>query len=186
MPPRQTYPPEKLSSAMEAIRNGMPIREASRTFGVPRGTLQDRLHLRVPEGPRKMGPDSILNKAEEAALVDWCQKLTKCGFPLKADNLLNTVQAIVKADGRPNPFVNGRPGKKWLKSFFRRNPSLSVRTAEEISKGRAVITEEYIRKWFQDLKQFLKNHDALDILDDPKRIFNGDETSFMLCNISVR
>lgn len=179
--PIHSYPPEKLSSAMEAIRNGMPIREASRTFGVPRGTLQDRLHLRVPEGPRKMGPDSVLNKTEEAALVDWCQNLSICGFPLKADNLLNTVQAIVLADGRPNPFTNNRPGKKWLKAFFRRNNSLSIRSAEAISKGRAVITEEYIRKWFHDLKDFLTNQDALDILVDPRRIYNGDETSFMIC-----
>lgn len=49
------------AQALDAIRNGMKIKEASRFYGVPPGTIQDRLHLRVPEGPRKMGPDYILS-----------------------------------------------------------------------------------------------------------------------------
>lgn len=28
---------------------------------------------------------------------------------------------------------------------------------------------------------FKKKHDALDVVDDPKNLFNGDETSFMIC-----
>lgn len=175
------YPEEKLTQALDAIRNGMSIREASRTFSVPRGTLQDRLHLRVPEGPRRMGPESVLNKHEEAEIATWLKNLAICGFPIKPDNLLNTVQQIMVEDGRPNPFVNGRPGKKWLSSFFRRNKSISMRTPEAISKGRAIITEENIRKWFVNLNDYLAKIQALDVIEDPTRIFNGDETSFMLC-----
>ena len=54
------YSEDKPIQALAAIRNGMPIRQASRNYGVPRDTIVDRLHLRVPEGPRKMGPDSVL------------------------------------------------------------------------------------------------------------------------------
>ncbi|CAH0721510.1 unnamed protein product, partial [Brenthis ino] len=175
------YPEDKLTQALDAIRNGMKIREASRLYSVPRGTLQDRLHFRVPEGPRKMGPDSILSKSEETEIANWLITLADCGFPLKSDNLLNTVQNIMIEDGRPNPFTNGRPGKKWLQSFFRRNPLLSLRTPEAISKGRAIITEESIRKWFDNLKKYLISIEALDLLEDPQRIFNGDETSFIIC-----
>lgn len=108
--PIHRYKEEQLSEAMAAIRNGMKIREASRVFGVPRGTLQDRLHLRVPEVPRKMGPNSVLTKEEETALKDWCIALAKCGFPLKCEDLLNTVHNIISEENRPNPFVNNRPG----------------------------------------------------------------------------
>ncbi|EFA01476.1 hypothetical protein TcasGA2_TC007025 [Tribolium castaneum] len=46
-----------VARALQAIReNHLGIREASRKYGVPRGTIQDRLHGRVKEGPRKMGP----------------------------------------------------------------------------------------------------------------------------------
>lgn len=84
-------------------------------------------------------------------------------------------------DGRPNPFINGRPGKKWMNSFFKRNESISMRTPEAISKGRAVITKESIIKWFEKLTDYLTQIQALDVLEDPKRVLNGDETSFMLC-----
>lgn len=159
----------------------MTIRAASRTYGVPRGTLQDRIHLRVPEGPRRMGPESILNKYEEAEIATWLKDLAMCGFPKKPDNLLNSVQQMMIEDGRPNPFINGRPGKKWMNSFFKRNESISMRTPEAISKGRAVITKESIIKWFEKLTDYLTQIQALDVLEDPKRVLNGDETSFMLC-----
>ncbi|KAJ8961313.1 hypothetical protein NQ314_005962, partial [Rhamnusium bicolor] len=111
--------------------------------GVPRGTLQDRLHSRVPEGPRKMGPDSVLSKEEEITIANWCINLAKY-------------------DKRPNPFVNNRPGKKWYTSFLKRNPALSHRTPESISKGRTC-------------------GGASNILNDPERILNEDETNFILC-----
>ncbi|KAI8127236.1 Tigger transposable element-derived protein 1 [Lucilia cuprina] len=118
---------------------------------------------------------------KKTVLKKWCKDLAKCGFPLKPEDLINTVQAIIKEDQRPTPFLNGRQGRKWYMGFLKRHPSLSLREAEGISKGRAVITEEYIKKWFNELKTFLTEQNALDVLDDPSRIFNGDETSFSLC-----
>ncbi|CAG9575401.1 unnamed protein product [Danaus chrysippus] len=75
----------------------------------------------------------------------------KCGFPLKRDDLLSTVHNIISEDKRPNPFVNNRPGNKWYQSFLRRNPELSERTPENISNGRAAVTEAGIWKWFAEL-----------------------------------
>ncbi|XP_065363191.1 uncharacterized protein LOC135956584 [Calliphora vicina] len=128
-----------------------------------------------------MGPQTVLSDSEEKRLVKWCQDLAKCGFPLKSEDLLNTVQTIVKEEQRTTPFLNGRPGRKWYQGFLKRHPCLSIREAEGISKGRAVVTEEAIRKWFNGLKKFLNDQNALDILADPSRIFNGDETSFSMC-----
>lgn len=47
-----------------------------------------------------------------------------------------------------------------------------------ISKGHGVVTEESIRNWFKDLENYMESQDASDVLLDPKRIFNSDETSF--------
>nr|CAI5836919.1 unnamed protein product [Callosobruchus analis] len=179
--PIHQYKEEQLTSAMAAIRNGMKIREASRVFGVPRGTLQDRLHARVREMPRRMVPHSVLTREEETALKDWCIALAHCGFPLKPDDLTNTVHNIISEDNRPNPFINNRPVKKWYQSFLGRNPELTERTSENISKGRAAVTEEKIRKWFAELLKHLEAIGASDILTVPNRIFNGDETSFYIC-----
>lgn len=175
------YDRKKIYDALQAIKDeNVSIREASRKYGVPRGTLQDRLHGRVPENC-KMGRDSALSKAEEEALVQWLTDLAKCGFARKRDDLLNTVQNIMKAEKRPNKFTNDRPGRKWYDLFIKRHPILNERIPEGISKGRAVVTEEYIRKWFYDLKKFLIEINAIDLLQDPRRILNGDETSFSVC-----
>ena len=65
----------------------------------------------------------------------------------------------------------------------RRSKTHSVsKWSEGISKGRAVITEEYFKKLFNELKTLLIEQNALNILNDPTRIFNWDETSFSLCS----
>ena len=89
-------------------------------------------------------------------MSEWCITLAKCGFLPKNDNLLNTVQKIVANDGRKTSFTNGRPGKKWLSGFFKRHLKLFQRTLEGISKGRAVVTKECIRKWFSDFLTFMQ------------------------------
>lgn len=64
---------------------------------------------------------------------------------------------------------------------MKRHPNLSLREPEGLTKSRAVITEEYIRKWFRDLQAFLKETGNEDIFNDPRRVLNGDETSFQMC-----
>lgn len=59
--------------------------------------------------------------------------MAKCGFPLKINDLINTVQSIIKEDKRVTPFA--------------------LRESEGISKRRAIITNEFITKWFAVLKE---------------------------------
>jgi hypothetical protein len=78
------YPEEALYKALQAIReDNMGIRGASRKYGVPRGTIQDRLHGRVKEAPRRMGPATVLTQDKETHLENWLTELAKCGFPQK-------------------------------------------------------------------------------------------------------
>lgn len=77
---------------ISAIRNeNLGIRAANRMYGVPRGTLQDRIHGRISEGPQKMGPDTIMTPLEEKKLANWSAELAKCGFPRKKEDILDTV-----------------------------------------------------------------------------------------------
>lgn len=175
------YDRTKIKEALEAINNGMPIRTASKLFVVPRTTLQDRLAGRVDIDVFKTGRPSVLNPSEEETLVQWLIQLAKCGFPRKKSDLINSVKKIMKAENRPNPFKNDTPGQKWYELFMKRHPELSQRTPESINTARAIVTEEYIRKWFSDFLEFLTKTNNLDILEDPNRIYNGDETSFQIC-----
>ncbi|KAJ8932211.1 hypothetical protein NQ314_014831 [Rhamnusium bicolor] len=102
-------------------------------------------------------------------------------FQLKKEELISTVQKIVLVEKIKTPFKNGKPGQKWYKSFLRRHPQVSARTAESINKSRAKITKEYIKSWFQELQNFLQEKGASGILISPSRIFNADESGFSFC-----
>lgn len=71
-------------------------------------------------------------------------------------------------------------GYKWLKGFLKRHPLISLRTPEKISSASAKVSEGDIRGWFSKISDYFKEHDLSHILCDPRRIFNGDETSFFL------
>lgn len=43
------------------------------------------------------------------------------------------------------------------------------------------VSETNIKKWFDDIYQYLTEEKLADILNDPARVFNGDETGFSLC-----
>lgn len=68
-----------------------------------------------------------------------------------------------------------------FKGFLRRNPSIAERYADPINKARATVTEPEIRNWFQELYEYLQAEDCLDILKEPRRIFNSDESGFQTC-----
>lgn len=73
------------------------------------------------------------------------------------------------------------PGKKWYKSFRRRHPSIRVRYAERVTSASSKVSESDIRNWFKVVRDYFEKHDLMNVLEDPTRIFNSDETSFMVC-----
>ena len=66
-----------------------------------------------------------------------------------------------------------------FQAFKLRNPDIAIRTPERVSK--ATVTEEGIRDWFRVMTDELRDINALEILDDPQRIFNLDESNNQLC-----
>lgn len=64
---------------------------------------------------------------------------------------------------------------------MKRHPNISVRTSEHVTAASASISEQDIRNWFNGIQQYLKEEGLYDVLCDPTRIFNGDETGFSLC-----
>lgn len=159
----------------------MSVRMAGREFGIPKRTLQDHKCGKLPQVQRKTGPQPILSLEGEEKLANWVINLAKCGFPVKKSDLIETVEAIVKNTEKENLFKNGRPGQKWYSNFLKRHPQISLREAESVNKARAIVTEEAIRAWFRELRQYLKDNNCEDILDDPDRILNGDEAGFAIC-----
>lgn len=173
------YTEQELMSAVAAIKNGMPKKEAARVFNIPRATLQFRINHDLAN--TKPGPPTVLTRAEEETIVEWIVASSKKGFPLRKEDVLYSVEQFLKKAPRPNVFVDNKPGEGWYKLFLKRHPELSPRTAEAVTSASANVSEQNIRKWFQQIENILKEEQLFEILDDPSRIFNGDETGFQLC-----
>lgn len=171
------YTAETLKQAIFEIHENNPsICKASSLFGVPKTTIIDHMKGRSRGNSERTGPEPLFTKAVEDEIYSWVINIAKCGFPIKKNDLKR--QKVAKDLGKSKLFRNGKPGERWYANFLRRYPAICLRKAEGVNKGRAVITEECIRRWFQELQKNLEDNNSSDVMEDPSRIFNADESGF--------
>ncbi|CAG4988713.1 unnamed protein product [Colias eurytheme] len=176
---RKKYTAHQLDAALMAITNGASVYETSKKFGIPRTTLRDKRDNKYSN--EKCGVQTVFTKDEERQLIDWIHYLGRLGFPVTKDQLLETVSKLVETLNRPNPFKDGVPGRHWFQNFLKRHPTISRRVAQNLPTNRNEVKEEAIRLWFGRVRQYFEENNLIDLLDDPARIFNCDETGFFLC-----
>jgi len=178
---RQTYDPKTLEHAANLVRsNSITLNQASKTFCVPKTTLQNAVHNKY--SGHKVGHKTYLNATEEQRIVKWAMHMSKLATAEHGRNFFSTVQKILDDDGRVTPFRDNRPGRTWLDGFFRRHQELSLHTTMQLGKERAIVSAEKIGKWFADFKAYTKDEVGdQDMLTDPTRIYNADETDVSLC-----
>lgn len=169
------YSPEDMAAALEDCDRGLPVATSAKKHKVPRITLLYKFRGKIP---RKctMGLKSYLTKEEENVLSQWITQ--GAGFPVGKDQLLDSVQQVMVELKRDNPFQNNRPGKSWYKLFLKRNPDISTRTPQNLTSSRASVTQEKIYSWFNEVYEYLKSQNFESILNNPERVFNGDEAAF--------
>lgn len=169
-----------MAKALEAVRKrGFSALAASKEFKIPPTTIRRKLKLE-PDAPLETtkGPPTILSKVEEDSLVTWVLFMSRNGYPVTRQQVLDSVQIIVTRSKKVTPFTNGRPGKHWYYAFLQRHPQLRSRTCQSLTKRRANVTEFKIREWFTEVQDYLRSKNLLNIC--PTRIFNCDETAFLL------
>lgn len=176
---RKTYEESVLQKALEEIRQGAAIQSTAKKYSLPRSTVQFRLGSKF----RKVrpGPNTVLTKEEEDLLEEWINECARKGFPRRKQDIKAAVKIFLKEKPRPHSFKELIPGEHWYKSFLLRHPDLSIRTAESVTKASSNISEKDIRSWFSTNEQYLKEKNWFDVLKEPSRIFNADETCFLLC-----
>lgn len=86
--------------------------------------MQAKHHGHYPIETRS-GPNPVFTAEEEKQLVDYLLLMSRRGFPLTKNQLLNVVQDLVTKLDKKTPFVNNRPSKHWYKAFLARNPELT-------------------------------------------------------------
>jgi len=137
------YLEEDLLAAIEAVGNGASQREASSEWGIPRSTLQNRLHgtqsqLAAAE------PQMRLSPLQESKLVEFALTQAMLGLPMTHFELRVFAARMTTSQTRPPPL-----GKRWLAAFLTRNPEIKGCRARGMHSSRtngATIT--IIRDWF--------------------------------------
>ena len=171
------YTTEDVRQALNALDEGYTLREAAGNFGVAKSTLFAKLKHFSTIDCRK-GPSTVLSADEEDLIVKWILYCSEHGFPVTKTHLLNCVQKFLIDNCRKNPFKSSRPGKHWFNGFMRRHSHLRQRIAQNLTSTRASVTEEDLRQWFSNIRNYLTRKELLEI--DSKLIFNLNESAFML------
>ena len=115
-------------------------------------------------------------------LCRWIKACGRRGLPPRMEDVLTSVQNMLNDNpDRSTTFKDNRPGKKWIELFMNRHKGqISVRVPERVSKARAGVTEAEIRAWFECLRKDMAEMDCLDVLNEPDRVFNTDESCIQL------
>ncbi|KAJ4451842.1 hypothetical protein ANN_03320, partial [Periplaneta americana] len=106
--------------------------------------------------------------------------MAEAGFPVTVKQLQDSVQRLMTDLKRKNPFVDNRPGRTWIQGFLQRNSNISQRISQNLTVSRASVTQENILGWFAEVEDYLKANNLFQVLTDPSRVFNCDETAFFL------
>lgn len=164
------YKPETVDEALVAIRDhNFSIREASRKFNIPFGTLHNKLnglHTGRPGRPTELTP------SQEANLCETIKIAGEWGYPLTAGNIIKLVKDFLVQHKINNRFANNTPGKDWFASFMKRNQkTLTSRWSQNIKRNRAKIDSDIINLYFDKLESTIESV-------PPENIINFDETNF--------
>ena len=118
---------EKLEKARQAYESHhyCSIRATANAHDVPYFTLRRRiLGLALPKKEAHIN-QQLLNKAEQATLIDWIKYLALTGHPLNKRTIRPKVQAILEAKGRK--VDSKHPLKTWIHDFIKRHtPELKM------------------------------------------------------------
>lgn len=170
------YPEEDMAAAIIYIREGdLGIKKAARQFNVPKTKLSYKVRGIYPE-KRRMGPDTIFSEDEEKLLATWVLDVAKAGFPVSKENFLVSVTRLSKE--LKKEFKHEVPGRKWYEGFLKRHPNISLRVSQNLTKSRSAVAPEKLHNWFTEVENYLQESQNQQILSDPTRMFNMDESAF--------
>ena len=140
------YTEQDVAYALNDIKNGKSLRQASREWGVPLSTLQNRNngsehHIIAAQNQQKLSPN------QEDHLSNWVLTQEALGVPVTHSQIKDFASRLLKIKGDTEKL-----GKRWIEGFLRRNPILRTKRARNIDSVQVNgATTQVIKDWFQRL-----------------------------------
>lgn len=163
-----------LDAAFVATDQGVTRRQAARIAKLPLSTFQYRLDRRHSPPTKRR---TLLTEEEEKNIVSVLKRFSNRGHPLTRDDLADTVELLVRAmplERRSKlPFVNCRPGKKFVRLFTARHIAqikLGKARPQEAVRW-AATNADVLTTHFVQIEALMKEHNI-----DAKRLANLDES----------
>ena len=176
---RGSWREEDMIRALERVRaSEMSFREASRYYEVPRSTLERRVnaHNKIAvDGKKHLGRFiTTFDNDFEKELMQYAKDMESRFFGITCRDLRKLAYDLAERNNVEHRLnkESGLAGKKWLRLFLRRHPSLSLRQPEATSYARASgFNRQAVEKFFTLLGETIEKHSL-----DGSSIYNADET----------
>ena len=160
--------------AVRQIKAGnMSLRKASRTYNVPLGTLNNKVHKKHCGKP---GHPVAFSEAEEEIFVEHLLRVAEWGFPFTTMDLRILAKSFLDKEGRNvAQFAGNFPSVEWAKSFLKRHHGkVSEKMARNIKKARARVSKEEVEGFFTNFRETVEKDDTP---VPPENYYNYDETN---------
>ena len=182
---------DKVNAAVAYYREGNTIRDTARMFGVSKSVVHG--HASGTNSAPTRGKKSLVMEREKevrlaARMDERCSLGVGLDYYQAALIIQRCLQDIVSANpGRMTGFENSNqfPDYQWCRRFAARN-NLVLRVASEMKRGKEQLTEKELREWFRQTALMMQEPVVQDILKNPARVLNFDETSIDLSAGRVR
>lgn len=177
---RADVPIEILNAAVEAVKKNESIRSVAQRYNISKSTLHR--HIKNPVIDRKgFGKrhcsNLIFTKEQENLLVEYFIRSSKLHYGLTKATSSELIYKFAKANKikYPNSWDrNHAAGKDWMRGYFTRNQTLSLRKPEPTSLSRSTsFNKTNVENFFNNLKTVYESKDFR-----PENIYNLDETGF--------
>jgi DDE superfamily endonuclease len=167
---------DKFKNAIDDVISGRKTyREAAALYEVSHSKIFR--HFKQVSSSEKSGPKSLLNEEEQKTLQLHINECFKKGCPRRARDVIDAAHLLLKRRLGENC---KKPSYTWLRNFLE-NQNMTLRKPEKITNSAGNLTEKNIKSWFLNTFLELQEQNASELLLDPSRIFNADET-FVLQN----
>lgn len=173
---RGQYGDGKLTDALEAVKNGVPLIRVAKDYGIPARTLRRHRDSKVNQpGTVHLGRyNQCLPRHVEQELHDHIQTMERSMYGLRVDDVRRLAFEVAEYYHLKHPFnmISQKAGRDWLNGFFSRFGDLSIQTPQATNLSRAVgFNKPKVQQFFTLYKEVLQQRQFL-----PSQIWNMDET----------